>query len=265
MAAEVQDPAGCATCPVRRVAACPLASHPDLALVDRSRRYQRHRHERVISREGEACQTVSIVVHGFVKVTSVSADGRQQVLELKGPGRIVGHPFGSAWPHDHETTGDVLLCVFDRKVFESLVETEPSVTRAMLAGVLDEVRSLHGFMSILGCAGVTERLARYFLLNCGVGDIDPVVVRLPVNRRDLASLLGTTPETISRFVQSMARAGVVEARDFRTYVVTDLHALEAVAGLTAGGCRVADRTSMQGRSREGSGAVEYRNANASRG
>ncbi|MBN2516083.1 MAG: winged helix-turn-helix domain-containing protein [Deltaproteobacteria bacterium] len=59
------------------------------------------------------------------------------------------------------------------------------------------------------------------------GETDPWadVVELPVTQRELAKLLGTTPETISRVLKKMTADGMITMQN-RTITIVDREALE---------------------------------------
>lgn len=71
-----------------------------------------------------------------------------------------------------------------------------------------------------------ERIAAYVLRRAG----DRASLRLPVEKRQLASYLGMTPENLSRAMRSLAQDGMKV--DGQRIIITDRPALEAVAQVT---------------------------------
>lgn len=86
---------------------------------------------------------------------------------------------------------------------------------------------------------MVERIATFMIIlyrrvdnqGCGrVTDRGPACVAVPISRRDMATYLGTTVETISRTIQFMAREGVIRIVDPRTFEIVKLDALIAISG-----------------------------------
>lgn len=71
-----------------------------------------------------------------------------------------------------------------------------------------------------------ERIAAYVLRRAG----DKATFQLPVEKRQLASYLGMTPENLSRAMRSLAEDGMKV--DGQRIIITDRSALEAVAFVT---------------------------------
>jgi len=68
---------------------------------------------------------------------------------------------------------------------------------------------------------VRARFARFLLdlVDPGKSEAgDTLSLELPVSRQDLAAMLGTRPETMSRAIRHLERAGIAHFRDRRVHV-----------------------------------------------
>ena len=71
---------------------------------------------------------------------------------------------------------------------------------------------------------VDSRIA-LFLAECLDGDEGSMEIELPMNRKDLASYLGTTPETISRKFADFEDEGYIKQKTSRKIEILDLDGL----------------------------------------
>lgn len=170
------------------------------------------------------------VVHtGRVKLVRTSRSGRDHLVRVVEPGDVVGeHTFltGSRPDHAVQALETTRMCVFDHRDLSTLVRRFPSIPPAMLRSLSERLAGAEQRLALTG-AGVPVRLAEYLLQlpSAGVTAEGRVVVELPVPKRDVAALLGTTPESLSRALAQLTAAGLIRSTD-RTVELLDLDALE---------------------------------------
>lgn len=188
--------------------------------------------------QGEAVSWLFVVHAGRVKVVHVTANGTEQLIRVAGPGDVVGeHAFVTGERPDHRVVamGDVQMCVFDHRDLAALMAAHPAVVLEMLRSVTRRLDSLEGRLAAMSATDVTGRLADYLLSlpiaadSLAAGD-RRMRVRLPMAKKDLASYLGTTPESVSRALRRMQDDGVIRAGRGPVVVIEDAEALEDLAG-----------------------------------
>ena len=186
---------------------------------------------------GESVSRLFVVHTGRVKVVRVAANGAEQLIRTVGPGEAVGeHAFVTGARPDHRVVAmdEVQLCVFDHRDLAALTAAYPSVVLAMLRAVTQRVDSLEHRLAAMSGSDVTGRLADYLLslpiaadtLRAGDGRTR---VRLPMAKTDLASYLGTTPESLSRALRRLTEQRVIAAGEGPVVVIDDAQALESLA------------------------------------
>lgn len=79
----------------------------------------------------------------------------------------------------------------------------------MLRTVSDRLDSAERFIAELTTTPAAARLARYLISlpvkrEQGIGKVE-----LPISKKDIASLLGTSPETLSRQLSNLIEAGLI--------------------------------------------------------
>jgi CRP/FNR family transcriptional regulator len=155
--------------------------------------------------EGDAGIGFYIVADGLVKIFKVSAEGKEQILHIYGP----GHPFGEVavfaghnYPASAQAVENSRVVFLPRQAFIDLIAAHPSLTMNMLAILSMRLRHFTVQVENLSLKEVPGRLASYLLYLAKEQNTDDTV-NLPISKGQLASLLGTIPETLSRIFNKM--------------------------------------------------------------
>ncbi|BAT71491.1 CRP/FNR family transcriptional regulator, anaerobic regulatory protein [Thermosulfidibacter takaii ABI70S6] len=166
---------------------------------------------RVLFSQGEKASAIWGVVEGRVKIYKISANGKEQILTIVHKGDTFAEVAvlkGSIYPAFAEVLEDAILIRLDAERFLSLVQNEPVVAFGMMAAMAEKLNHLTKLVENISLKEVPARLASY-LLNESKGND---VLVLKIAKGELAKLLGTTPETLSRSFKRLAKAGVIEVR-----------------------------------------------------
>lgn len=180
--------------------------------------------------EGEDAAGFYVVLTGKVKVFKLSADGKEQTLHIFGPGEPIGEVpvfSGQRLPANAEAMEESRLLFFPRDSFVRLIRENPSVALNMLAVLSMRLRRFTSLIEDLSLREVPGRLAAY-LLFLSRADREGGEVTLDMTKAQLASLLGTIPETLSRILGKLARSGLIESEG-RVIRILDREGLEALA------------------------------------
>jgi CRP/FNR family transcriptional regulator, dissimilatory nitrate respiration regulator len=180
--------------------------------------------------EGDRGNGFYIVVDGLVKVFKLAPDGKEQILHIIGPGEPFGEVAvfaGRSFPANAEALADSLLLFFPRDAFVNLISRNPSLALQMLAVLSMRLRQFAVQVENLSLKEVPGRLASYLLLLADEQD-DPQRAELPIPKGQLASLLGTIPETLSRIFTKMAAQGLIEVNG-RNIRIVDRAGLENIS------------------------------------
>lgn len=184
---------------------------------------------KILASEGDLPDRLGVVVTGRVKVYHLNADGRELTFETMGSGEpvaAVAALAGSRYPATIEAATDATIAWLPRDAVFELIETHPALARTIIADLAHKVVNLTAVATSLSL-DVPSRLAGYlFQRALAVGHTTPegLVVDLGMSKGDLASSLGTVPETLSRALARLRDDGVLEVRT-RDVVVKDVGAL----------------------------------------
>ena len=184
----------------------------------------------IIFMEQDAGNGFYLVAEGLVKIFKVSPSGKEQILHVFGPGEPFGEVpvfSGKKFPANAEAIRDSRLLFFPRSAFLGLITSHPSLALNMLGMLSMRLRQFTRQIENLSLKEVPARLAAY-LLYLSTEQENNASVTLDISKGQLASLLGTIPETLSRILNRMNKQGLIETED-RTIHLLDREGLETLA------------------------------------
>jgi len=196
----------------------PEAQLDQVAAIGQVKKYSRGE---MIFFEGDDAQGFYLVAEGRVKIYKMSFDGKEQILHIFEP----GEPFGEVpvfhsqpFPANAFTLLKSTLLYFPRQPFVDLVTANPSLALNMLAMLSLRLRRFASQIESLSLKEVPGRLAAY-LVYLGEEQDSREVVTLDIPKGQLASLLGTIPETLSRIFSKMSDEGLIRVEGKKIYLL----------------------------------------------
>jgi CRP/FNR family transcriptional regulator len=186
----------------------------ELSAIDRIAVEKRYGRGETIFFEGDDGNGFYLVMEGRVKVFKMSLQGKEQILHIFGDGEPFGEVpvfHGQPFPATAEALVKTRVLFFPRKEFVQVVTQSPSIALNMLAVLSMRLRRFASQIESLSLKEVPARLASYLLyLSEEQGGVDNV--ELEISKGQLASLLGTIPETLSRIFGKMSEEGLIEVQ-----------------------------------------------------
>ncbi len=184
----------------------------------------------VVFAHDEPASSLVFVREGDVALGFRNAEGEFRIERpVRGPGWL---DQSAAWLDgrhviDARTTTQAVIVELPRDLLEPVLHTHPELGTRLIASLAGEVRSLtvntHGLMHKDAPARFAQWLVDHIDCQGPSG-----VIRLAERKRDIASQLAVTPETLSRLMRSLTRRGVISVTGY-TVVVHDRAALERIA------------------------------------
>lgn len=188
--------------------------------------------------EGDEATGFFLCAEGKIKVFKAAPDGREQILHFVFPGETfaeVAMFAGRAYPASAQALENSRVVFIPRDGLLRLVRERRGLSLKLLAGSALWVRRLTDLIAEYAKA-VPARLAGYLLAEAlrqrPTALADGARVRLAVNKGELASHLGTVPETLSRAFAKLREEGLVEVEE-REITIRNIAGLRDLA---AGGC-----------------------------
>jgi len=189
-----------------------------------------------IFRQGEPSPGLFVVGSGLVRVYKLAPTGKDHVLHFAEPGKTfleVAVLGGFTCPAHAEAVEDSACVLLPTDRLQALLRQHHELCLELLEGMALWVRQLVGLLEDLVLRDASGRVARHLMAADPSGGRQPFV--LPMLKKDLASHLNLTSETLSRTLRRLAEAELIELGDGGQLRVRDVAALRAVAdGLLPG-------------------------------
>ena len=224
----------CQSCQVREHAICGGLADPELTTLSAIGRRRTIAPGQVLSWAGDANLACANLVSGILKVTSATADGREQIVGLLFSGDFVGQLF----VHEATLTVTALtecdLCLYPRERFENVLRGSHALDHALLRRTMSSLNDARDRMLTLGKRTAPERIAG-FLLDLARraaedGHGDSSALQIPISRGDMADYLGLTIETVSRQLTRFKAMGAISlVKGGRSIDVMDMAILRSIA------------------------------------
>lgn len=151
-----------------------------------------------------------IIKSGQGRLYQLSANGEEQVQRILKAGDYVGETWllGARNQSSYvEMTMASEICVLQRRDFVDLIRQDNEVAVNLLAGQAAMINRLRRQTQLMGLPSIEKRVVTY--LNFLMNDQGSKEVTLPLKLKDLASYLGTSPETLSRQFSQLEDSGQI--------------------------------------------------------
>jgi CRP/FNR family transcriptional regulator, cyclic AMP receptor protein len=181
--------------------------------------------------EGQAPRGVFILCNGRVKLSAGSAEGKSLIMRIADAGEIIGLP-GTISARPYELTAEALEPLqanfISRESFLGFLREHGDAALRIAQVLSDIYYATYQEVRYLGLSSsAAEKLARFLLdwnANHG-GDSDSSRSVLTLTHEEIAEMLGTSRETVSRLFADFRRQQLVEVRG-SSLVITDKPGLE---------------------------------------
>ena len=192
----------------------------------------------IIFQEGDRGEGFYIVAAGKIKIFKMSFEGKEQILHIYGPGHTFGEvPVfqGKSFPASAMALEPSIILFLPRQAFVQQIGKSPALAMNMLADLSRRLREFTVQIENLSLKEVPARLAAYILTlaqeEAEHSQMFPLEkqlqkkrqstasVSLPISKVQLSSLIGTTPETISRVLKKMDQAEFIKAEGKKILII----------------------------------------------
>ncbi len=176
---------------------------------------------------------IYLVKAGRVKISTYSADGKEQVLALLDRGDLFGEltPTKSHGSIRVEAIDRSVVCSLHRTLFEDIIQSTPDVALKVIRVLARRLRAAEEEIADLALKDVPGRLASLLLrLAEEYGERHDSGIRLSfrLTHQELAHMVGSTRETVTTIMNRFREDGLI-AVEQRTLIIQDRERLGATA------------------------------------
>ncbi len=182
--------------------------------------------------EADPIRSFYVVVAGQLKLYRSSAEGKEQTLQLLGP----GDPFGlctafatDSFPASAMAIEESAVLLIPGILMETVARQEPALLLNIIQILSQRLKDSMTLIESLALKEIPGRLASFLLHLMPKNASDKQnAVQLTISQRELSKILGATPEALSRALRKMANDGILSTAG-RTITILDQKELEQLA------------------------------------
>jgi len=182
--------------------------------------------------ETDPIRSFYVVISGQLKLYRSSAEGKEQTLQLLGQ----GDPFGlctafatDSFPATAMAIEDAAVLLIPGTVMEAIARQEPALLFNIIQILSQRLKDSMTLIESLALKEIPGRLASFLRHELPKGAAErKTTVELTISQRELAKILGSTPEALSRALRKMANDGILSTAG-RVITILDHKALEQLA------------------------------------
>lgn len=184
----------------------------------------------IIFSEGDESKGFFVIAKGRVKIFKLSTEGKEQILHIFGPGQPFGEVpvfTGRKFPANSQAIEETHTLFLPRDAIVALITANPSLALNMLAVMSIKLNQFAVQIENLSLKEMPARLASYLIFLANEQNKGQVVT-LNISKGQLASILGTIPETLSRVFAKLSSQNLIRV-DGKNITLLDHPGLEDLA------------------------------------
>lgn len=160
----------------------------------------------VVYNQGDECDAIYSIRRGLVKLEQVQMDGSKRIVRLLGPGACFGleSMVEENYKHNAIAMEDLDVCRIPALTMQRLDHEQPRLHEQLIKRWEQNVEQADRYIVELSTGSVKSRLIRLLQMLAGLSTNPDQVFVLP-SGDDMAAMVGTTLETVSRTVADMKR------------------------------------------------------------
>jgi CRP/FNR family transcriptional regulator, cyclic AMP receptor protein len=182
-------------------------------------RRRRYRKGEMIFLRGDLGRDLFLIESGSVKICLTTEDGKEMTLALLGVGEFFGELAlldGDPRSSDAVAMEASTFLLLERSDFLQFVDEHPRVAHRVMAVLSRRLRDNNQLVQDAAFFDIAARLARVILRladSAGEPDGDAVTINRRLTQIELAGMIGTTRESVNKWLGEYERQGLIERRN----------------------------------------------------
>ncbi len=169
--------------------------------------------------EGDIAEGFYFISWGWLKEVKSSSEGREQILQVLGPGEIFNY-MGIFVDRPNPATVIALeptgIWVFKREAFYTALAAHPDLALRVAEALADQVSHLIQLVSDLSLQSVENRLAQRLL---DYAEADVVYRQRWATQAEMAAQLGTVPDVLSRALRKFGEEKLIRVERQQIHIL----------------------------------------------
>ena len=186
----------------------------DLQAIARKAVIKSYEKNAIVVTEGEFTKSLYVILSGRIKVYLDDENGKELVLDSKGPGEYFGEMVLDEGPRSASvvTTEPSTFAVIATAVFKDLLVKHSEIALIVIKNLIRMARGLDENVRSLAMLDVYGRVSR-MLLDLAVEQRGMLVIPEKLTQQEMANRVGTSREVINRILRDLAAGGYIRIED----------------------------------------------------
>lgn len=181
--------------------------------------------------QGSADKNIYILKKGAVKITKLTPNGKEIILDIFKGGSIFGE-MSAIDPRERDESAQVvedgLICTINREHFQDLMQAVPGLSIRITKMIRFRLWKIENRLLDLVYSSVEQRLAKTIvnlLDDFGIPHGDGYLIKIRLTHNDYADLIASTRETVTATFNKLKKKGLIDFEG-KQVVVRDLEKLK---------------------------------------
>lgn len=189
---------------------------------------------RYVFEQGAQATRAFALARGSIRIIQTGRDGQQSLFRFIVPGEMFGSvPLFTdhVLPADAITVEDSIILSWTEKALFELIDSYPRIAINVVRIVGERLAEAQSRLREVSTQRADQRIALALLrlaAHYGHGQAQATTIDVPLRRKDIAEICGTTLHTASRIISGWEKEGIV-ARAQQTILIRDAKTLRAIA------------------------------------
>jgi len=182
-------------------------------------RRRRYRKGEMVFIRGDRGRDLYLIESGSVKICLTTSDGKELTLALLGPGEFFGELAlldGDPRSSDAVVMEPSQCLLLERDDFLQFLDQHPRLAHRVMEVLSRRLRDNNQLVQDAAFFDIAARLARVILRlaeTVGQTDDDAVIIVRRLTQNELAGMVGTTRESVNKWLMEFERQGMIERRN----------------------------------------------------
>ena len=225
----------CQQCPILKLTVFKDLSAEELENLDQVKIIQQFKSHQTLFCQDTPATGFLCIKKGAVKIYKVDDAGYERIVRIAGPGDIMGYRALLAnefYTATSEAIEDTTVCFLSREGFFNLLANNLRISLQVFSLLSKDLRQAEEALTSIVHKKVPARLAGLLLFlkdKFGTEKGDQGEFDLMITRREMAGMIGTTPETVIRLLSQFKRKGIIVHKHGQRVCLAKISALKKIA------------------------------------
>ncbi|NDV97973.1 Crp/Fnr family transcriptional regulator [Salipiger sp. PrR002] len=211
--------------------------------------------------QGDSCDRVGVIASGLIKLQTLTESGEEHLLQVLRSGQLLSVARNAPSRFSWQTATASEICWMPQKAWESFLTERPQHFQSYMKTTLYQLEQMQLFLINMRGRSTLQRVALWLVEELLNGPEIGAALHVQLSRRDLASLLDMTVETLCRSLRQLQDGGAIRLPKPDRVEIADFTKLQQMAGCSESGAGDIHALPPRGRG-QSRGADGWRNAEA---